>query len=82
MFQVMISRNLDADPRYAEFFSDIDRPQRMLRIFAEERGIPYFDMTPALRAASGAYFPSEGHLNEFGSEIAAQVLYDGAFGSR
>ena len=82
VFQVMISRSLDTDPRYAEFFSDIDRPQRMLRMFAEERDIPYFDLTPALRAASGAYFPSAGHLNEFGSEIAAQVLYDGAFGSR
>lgn len=82
LFEVMISRNLDADPRYAEFFSDIDRPQRMLRMFAEEQGISFIDMTPALREASGTYFPSEGHLNELGSEIAAQVLYDGAFESR
>lgn len=80
VFQVMISRNLDADPRYAEFFGDIDRPQRMLRTFAEEQGISFIDMTPALRAASGTYFPPEGHLSELGSEIAAQVLYDGAFG--
>lgn len=82
VFKVMISRNLDADPRYTEFFDDIDRPQRMLRMFAEEQGIPFIDMTPALREASGTYFPSEGHLNELGSEIAAQVLYDGGFGGR
>ena len=82
VFKVMISRNLDADPRYAEFFNDIDRPQRMLRMFAEAQGIPFIDMTPALREASGTYFPSEGHLSELGSEIAARVLYDGAFGGR
>jgi hypothetical protein len=78
IFQVMISRNMDMDPRYAEFFGDIDRPQRMLRKFAEEQEIPFIDMTPLLREADGTYFPSEGHLSELGSEIAAKVLYDNA----
>ena len=79
VFQVMISRNMDMDIRFAEFFGDIDRPQRMLRKYAEERNIPFIDMTPLLRKASGTYFPSEGHLSEVGSEIAAKAIYENAF---
>lgn len=82
VFKVMIDRNKDPDPRYAEFFADIDRPQRMLRAFTEARGIPFIDLTPALRQASDPYFLLEGRLNETGSEIAARVLYDRVLGGK
>ncbi len=82
VFQVMITRNLDQDSRYPEFFRDMDRPQRMLAAFAAERGIPFIDMTAPLREATGTYFPSEGHLSELGSDIAARVLYQDVIGGQ
>lgn len=76
VFKAMISSNLEQDARYREFFDDIDRPQRVLREFAQERKIRFVDFTPHLRKVEGAYFPSDGHFNELGSAIAAGALYE------
>lgn len=77
VFQDLIGQLESHDPRYAELREDIDRPQRVLGEFCEEQGIPFIDATPVLRQASRkqlAYFPREGHLNEYGSEEVAEAL--------
>ena len=51
-----------------------DLPDRV-RDFAERQGIPYLDLTAALRAAASAgdlvYFPDDGHWNAHGNDVAA-----------
>ena len=75
VFHDLIANRLDEDERYALFLEDMDRPQRLLAEFCRENNVPFVDLTAALRRAVGPYFPSEGHLNEYGSEIVADVLY-------
>jgi len=68
----------DRDARYRDCLNDRDRPQRMLKKFCADYGVPVIDTTGALRQASRkgvAYFPREGHLNEYGSRIVAQEIY-------
>jgi hypothetical protein len=41
--------------------------------------VPFIDITPAVRQAAATrlmYYPREGHFNEAGSRLAAQVLYE------
>lgn len=76
--QVLVERFSIHDDRYAEFLKDPDRPQRFLRKFCVEHGVPLIDPTAALRAASReepAYFLREGHLNQFGSDQLALELH-------
>ena len=75
--QVLVERFAAQDTRYAEFREDPDRPQRLLRRFCAEHGVPLIDPTPALREASRespAYNLREGHMNAFGSgQLALEI---------
>lgn len=67
------------DPSYRAFLDDPDRPQRLLEAFARRAGVPFVDLTPAVRQAAATtlmYFPREGHFNEAGNALAARVLFD------
>lgn len=77
-FRRAIEADAGADPRYASFLADPDRPQRVLRELAQRLDVPFVDLTPAVREAAARelmYFPREGHFNEAGNKLAAQVLY-------
>jgi hypothetical protein len=69
----------DGDPMYASFLADTDRPQRVVQALAQRLQVPFIDITPAVRQAAARqlmYYPREGHFNEAGSRLAAQVLYE------
>ena len=70
----MLHEKSQDDPRFREFLNDPDRPQRLLAAYCAEAELTFIDTTPALRSAQGAYFPREGHLNEAGGRIVADVL--------
>jgi len=58
---------------------DIDRPQRFLREFTEERGIPYLDLLPVMRhyvrsTQQGVFVPNEIHLNDAGHAVAGEEM--------
>jgi hypothetical protein len=51
----------------------------VLQAVAGRLGVPFIDLTPALRRAAAhsvLYFPREGHFNEAGCAVAAQVIYE------
>jgi SGNH hydrolase-like domain, acetyltransferase AlgX len=78
-FSRSIAADAQSDARYASFLSDPDRPQRVLKALALRLGIPFIDLTSPMRSAAGQsllYFPRDGHFNELGCSIAAQVIYD------
>jgi|SRR5687768_2595037 hypothetical protein len=78
-FRRVVAASAESDPRYARFLSDPERPQRSLQAAAMRLGVPFIDLTPALRqAAAGSlvYFPREGHFNEAGCAIAARVIFE------
>ncbi|MBR9989522.1 MAG: hypothetical protein KFH98_07190, partial [Gemmatimonadetes bacterium] len=78
----MLAANVQNDARYARFLSDPDRPQRLVQSVAQRLDVRFVDLTPALRqAAPGSvlYFPREGHFNEAGSALAAEVIYEQVF---
>jgi hypothetical protein len=80
-FKRTVAAGADSDARYASFLSDPDRPQRMLEALARRLEVPFIDLTAPMRQAaeqSLLYFPREGHFNELGSAIAAQVIYERA----
>ena len=80
-FRRTIAAGAASDARYASFLSDPDRPQRVLQAVARRLDVPFIDVTPALgRAAarSVVFFPREGHLNEAGCAVVAQVIYEQA----
>jgi hypothetical protein len=71
------------EPLYAAFLKDPDRPQRTLLDFCVERGLRCLDITGYLRdrrSGRPAYFLREGHLNNHGSEIVAQALFENIVG--
>lgn len=79
LFTQIVRGQADTDPRFPLFLDDIDRPQRVLRSFAERRGLPYLDLTPLLREASRdglMFFPREGHLNQEGAKRVAQAIFE------
>lgn len=54
----------------------IDIPQRQLSMFANEAGIPFFDLLPDLRAYRGLWpFADHAHLNRKGNQIVADIIY-------
>jgi hypothetical protein len=78
-FKRTVAAAANGDARYASFLSDPDRPQRVLEALARRLDVPFIDLTAPLREAaekSLVYFPREGHFNELGSAIAAQVIYE------
>ena len=78
LFTQIVRNQADTDPRFQSFLDDMDRPQRVLRAFATDRGLPYLDLTPLLREASRdglMFFPREGHLNPDGAERVAQAIF-------
>jgi hypothetical protein len=72
-----IARAHAGESYYADFLTDIDRPQRELLGFCIEDRLHCIDLTPALREPRGesAFFLQEGHLNAFGSTLVAKRLY-------
>lgn len=78
-FQRALASGANGDPRYASYLADPDRPQRMVRELAARLNVPFIDITPAVRAAGARapmYYPREGHFNEAGGRVAAEVLYE------
>jgi len=78
-FRRAVASEAGEDARYKDFLADPDRPQRVLRTLAEGLDVPFIDLTPAVRAASAEtplYYPREGHFNEAGCRVAAEVLYE------
>ena len=78
-FRAAAKVNAKSDPAYQSFLENPDRPQHLLGAFARRVGVPFVDLTPAVREASlkaMMYFPREGHFNEAGNALAARVLYD------
>ncbi len=76
--KAILSNKRDKDPRYEAFLADIERPQNLLRKFCDELGIPFIDASPALQETgknTPMFFPREGHLNEHGSQVVAELLY-------
>lgn len=76
-FQFSLGRTVTAD--------DVDAMARnrlaqnmLLRRFCREAGIPFLDVTDALRqrveAGENMYFPDDSHLNEAGSAVVAEQL--------
>lgn len=78
-FRIALEASEESDPRYAEFLSDSDRPQRLVGALAARMGVPFVDLTPAVREAGARellYFPREGHFNEAGCRLVARVLHE------
>ncbi|MFZ1745542.1 MAG: hypothetical protein WAU17_06455, partial [Nitrospirales bacterium] len=76
--KAILSNKREKDPRYETFLADIERPQNLLRKFCEEQGIPFIDASPALQKNGTKipmFFPREGHLNEHGSQVVAELIY-------
>ena len=65
--------NLDPD----DF--DLDLEASTLRAFCDEKGIPFVDTTPALRAAGvhhNLYIAKDAHFNEHGQAAAAEAIFE------
>lgn len=74
----ILSNEREKDPRYETFLADLERPQNLLRKFCEEQEIPFIDASLALQENGKKipmYFPREGHLNEHGSQVVAELIY-------
>jgi hypothetical protein len=50
---------------------DVELPQRRLRAFFAERGVPCLDLLPAFAGAEDTYAPRDTHWNERGNRLAA-----------
>jgi hypothetical protein len=72
--------------RLTEEDLDLDRPQRLLKGWAVERGVVAVDLLPAFRAHQrdspgvNLYYYPDAHLNALGHRVAAETIYsdDGA----
>ncbi|WNM64086.1 hypothetical protein [Candidatus Nitrospira neomarina] len=76
--KAILANKREKDPRYETFLEDLERPQNLLRKFCDELGIPFIDASPALQETGKEipmFFPREGHLNEHGSQVVAELLY-------
>jgi hypothetical protein len=79
VFRRSIAAEAERDARYASFLAEPDRPQRVLQSLARRLDVAFIDLTPAMRREaqdSPVYFLREGHFNERGCAIAAQVLFE------
>ena len=77
VFRSMVASRAKTDARYHALHSDGDRPQRMLRQFAETHHVPLVDLTDLLRERTAGglmFFPRDGHLTEIGSQRVAGEL--------
>jgi len=56
---------------------DIVRPQRILKAFGKEKGIPVLDLLPEFRRVGNQkelYFKIDGHWNKEGNKLAAEAI--------
>ncbi|HYT90446.1 MAG TPA: GDSL-type esterase/lipase family protein [Gemmataceae bacterium] len=53
---------------------DLERPQRRLRAFCAERGVPCLDLLDTLRGVPDTYAPHDTHWNVRGNRLAAARL--------
>lgn len=77
VFRRMVESRAGGDVRYRALLLESDRPQRVLRQFAEGHHVPLVDLSAALRepgAEGRNYFPRDGHLTEVGSDRVAREL--------
>ena len=76
--KTIIFNNREKDPRFQTFLADPERPQNVLKKFCEEQEIPFIDASAAIQKSGTKipmFFPREGHLNEHGSRVVAELLY-------
>lgn len=76
--KAILSNDRGKDPRYEIFLADPERPQNLLKNFCEEQEIPFIDASLALQENDKKiplFFPREGHLNEHGSQVVAELIY-------
>lgn len=76
--KAILLKNQEKDLRYQAFLTDLERPQNLLRSFCEEEDIPFIDASRTLRQNGKKlpmYFPREGHFNEHGSQVVADLIY-------
>jgi hypothetical protein len=55
-----------------------DKPYALVRNFANDRGVPVFDLLPSFRVASRKselYFPVDGHPNASGTRVIAENVW-------
>ena len=58
--------------------ADMERPQKMLRRYCKENGIPYVDLLPAFKAHAAEqmlYVRDDIHYNNRGNELAAREIF-------
>jgi hypothetical protein len=63
----------------AESEFELERPQRVLREFLDERGVLYLDLLPVLREAERVertYKPRDTHWNVRGNRVAGEAIAD------
>lgn len=70
-----------SDPLYANTQFDWDRPDKRVGQFLGEMTVPFLPLDPGFRAYAAQrhdqlLFFNEGHWNEAGHQVAAQLLYD------
>jgi lysophospholipase L1-like esterase len=70
-----------SDPLYANTQFDWDRPDKRIGQLWTEMDIPFLPLDPGFRAYASQHrdqllFFNEGHWNEAGHQLAAQLLYD------
>jgi hypothetical protein len=53
---------------------DLERPQRCLLQFCQERGVPCLDLRPAFQGTTAAYAPRDTHWNTRGNRLAAAAI--------
>jgi lysophospholipase L1-like esterase len=70
-----------SDPLYANTQFDWDRPDKRVGQFLSGMAVPFLPLDPGFRAYAAQHndqllFFNEGHWNEAGHQVAAQLLYD------
>ena len=83
-FQDTLARQRGDDPVIDAFLDDVDRPQRLLGQVAERLGVAFVDTTPVIRERTNrypVYFPREGHLNELGTALVGDAIFDSTIGA-
>lgn len=65
--------------KFDEGLYDIMRPNTLLTDFCRKKGIPFLDITNAMRKAvdegNETYFTMDAHLTRKGHEVAAETIY-------
>jgi lysophospholipase L1-like esterase len=72
---------LNAIPAMKERAWDVDKPDRLITDFLKAEQIPYLQtinhfQAEAKRTSQLLYFPADGHLNQAGHRLAAQLIWE------